>query len=47
MLYASRFRRHFEFIGDKSTHFGIFAGCGSVIPFDAGDPVDSAAAGCC
>ena len=49
MLHASRFRRHFEFIGDKSTHFGIFAGCGSVIPFDAGDPADSAAAGagCC
>jgi arsenite methyltransferase len=34
MLRESRFGTHFEFIGDKSTHYGIFDGCGTVMPFD-------------
>ena len=33
MLKQSRFAPHFEFIGDKSQHFGIFNGCGETIPF--------------
>jgi hypothetical protein len=28
MLKETRFARHFDFIGDFSRHYGIFAGCG-------------------
>lgn len=35
MLHESRFRPWFEFIGNQDTHFGIFAGCGSSLPYDA------------
>lgn len=34
MLHDTRFRAHFEFIGDFSRHFGLFAGCGGGLPFD-------------
>jgi len=34
MLHDTRFRPHFDFIGDWSRHFGIFTGCGTNIPFD-------------
>ncbi len=48
MLHDSRFQRHFEFIGDWSTHYGIFAGCGSEIPFDCEpDNVVESTSGCC
>jgi arsenite methyltransferase len=45
MLHETRFAPHFDFIGDFTTHYGIFRGCGLSIPFDAGaqDP----APGCC
>jgi SAM-dependent methyltransferase len=33
MLAETRFAPHFEFIGDFSTHYGIFPGCGTSIPF--------------
>lgn len=33
MLQQSRFAPHFEFIGDFSTHYGVFPGCGTNIPF--------------
>ncbi len=33
MLKDSRFAPHFEFIGDDSRHYGVFAGCGDSIPF--------------
>ncbi len=33
MLKESRFAPHFEFIGDKSQHFGIFKNGGEAIPF--------------
>ena len=36
MLAESRFAPHFEFIGDFSQHFGVFAGCGVALPFDEG-----------
>lgn len=39
MLAESRFAGHFSFIGDFSRHYGIFAGCGSALPYgDAGQP---------
>ena len=34
MLHGTRFRPHFEFIGDFSRHFGLFEGCGGGLPFD-------------
>lgn len=33
MLQETRFAEHFTFIGDFSQHFGLFKGCGSVMPF--------------
>lgn len=44
MLERSRFRHYFDFIGDFSTHYGIFPGCGQSSPFaeDGGD-----VAACC
>jgi len=47
MLADTRFAPHFDFIGDFSTHYGVFSGCGGGLPFDravAGAPV---ASGCC
>lgn len=37
MLRDSRFAPHFEFIGDRSKHYGIFEGCGTAIPFTQQD----------
>lgn len=34
MLHDSRFAPHFDFIGDFSRHYGLFAGCGGGLPFD-------------
>lgn len=34
MLEQTRYRPHFEFYGDWSTHYGIFEGCGVTIPYD-------------
>ena len=49
MLHETRFAAHFDFIGDFSRHFGLFAGCGSSIPFDAGASagVPDASGSCC
>ncbi len=47
MLSETRFRDHFEFIGNWNTHFGIFPGCGSVVPFDDNDPSSLTSGGCC
>ena len=35
MLRETRFAPHFEFVGDFSSHLGLFAGCGGGLPFDA------------
>ena len=35
MLQNTRFREHFDFIGDTETHRGIFPGCGLSVPFSA------------
>lgn len=48
MLADTRFAEHFRFIGDFSTHFGIFEGCGTALPFD--DPesgADTTGGSCC
>lgn len=34
MLADTRFAPHFEFIGDFSRHYGLFAGCSGGLPFD-------------
>jgi SAM-dependent methyltransferase len=36
MLQQTRFAAHFSFIGDFERHYGLFEGCGSSLPFDAG-----------
>ncbi|MGL5988033.1 MAG: methyltransferase domain-containing protein [Burkholderiales bacterium] len=45
MLHDSRFRPHFDFIGDFSQHYGLFEGCGAAIPFDA--TAGGSVMGCC
>jgi arsenite methyltransferase len=51
MLAETRFREHFDFIGDKSTHYGIFPGCGTAMPFgtDAAmeTPIAAGTGRCC
>lgn len=49
MLAETRFAPHFEFIGDFSTHYGIFEGCGGDSPFNAltGDAGAALGGGCC
>lgn len=46
MLKETRYRDVFSFYGDFSTHFGIFEGCGTAMPFSS-KPEDSSAASCC
>lgn len=45
ILKESRFAPYFEFIGDFETHYGIFPGCGTVLPFQAS--TSGPAATCC
>lgn len=47
MLRESRFAPHFEFIGDFSRHFGLFAGCGGALPFDVNQASASDGTSCC
>mmetsp|Transcript_49953 Transcript_49953/g.79037 ORF Transcript_49953/g.79037 Transcript_49953/m.79037 type:complete len:361 (-) Transcript_49953:88-1170(-) len=47
MLYDTRFKRHFEFIGDFSTHYGIFDGCGTLLPFSSAREGKASSGGCC
>lgn len=46
MLYDTRFKAHFDFIGNFDTHYGIYDGCGTLIPF-ASAKEGGAAGGCC
>jgi ubiquinone/menaquinone biosynthesis C-methylase UbiE len=34
MLYQTRFKEHFDFVGNFETHYGIFEGCGKNPPFN-------------
>jgi SAM-dependent methyltransferase len=48
MLHDSRFRQHFDYLGDKSMHFGIFEGCGKSLPYASATPAGSTkGAACC
>jgi len=33
-LEETRLSPHFDFLGDMGTHYGIFEGCGTAMPFD-------------
>jgi len=46
MLHDTRFAPHFEFIGNFDKHYGIFAGCGTSIPYDV-DERASGVGSCC
>jgi SAM-dependent methyltransferase len=45
MLHDTRFGTHFDFIGDFSRHYGVFAGCGGGLPFATETTVAGSA--CC
>ncbi|MXO73352.1 methyltransferase domain-containing protein [Alteraurantiacibacter buctensis] len=49
MLAGTRFAPHFDFIGDFSTHFGVFPGCGTGSPFGLRGSQSATASGapCC
>ncbi|MCB2113746.1 MAG: methyltransferase domain-containing protein [Parvularculaceae bacterium] len=47
MLAESRFGSYFEFIGDWSTHYGIFPGCGTNAPFGQTDKAAATSGACC
>ena len=44
MLKHSRYAEHFQFLGDFNTHFGLFEGCGSQLPFFTPENIDE---NCC
>ncbi|EDN64956.1 hypothetical protein BGP_6175 [Beggiatoa sp. PS] len=46
MLHETRFAPHFEFIGNMDTHYGIFEGYGTSLPFDDNQNME-ATGGCC
>jgi SAM-dependent methyltransferase len=47
MLRDTRFADHFDFSGDMTVHHGIFADCGSGIPFDPATTAESLGSCCC
>lgn len=47
MLAESRLAAHFDFFGDFDRHYGIFAGCGTALPYDAAVASTAPGAGCC
>jgi hypothetical protein len=51
MLHDTRFKEHFDFIGNFSTHYGIFEGCRGKAPFNnqslSSGNSSATAAGCC
>ena len=49
MLKHTRLARYFEFIGDFSTHYGIYQDCGTLVPFESFSSGTSTASGggCC
>ncbi len=47
MLQESRFAPWFDFIGDWSTHYGIFPGCGTNSPFGEQAEEIASSGGCC
>lgn len=47
MLADTRFAPHFDAFGDFTRHYGIFAGCGTSMPYDVGKADGPASGGCC
>lgn len=47
MLKQTRLSSQFEFIGNWDKHFGIFEGCGSVLPYDKTTASTDSGGGCC
>lgn len=48
MLNDTRYQKHFDFFGDWSTHYGIYEGCGTDIPFsNKNEASDDSSGGCC
>jgi len=48
MLHDTRFATHFDFYGNFERHYGIFAGCGMVLPYDETTNVaNNSTGGCC
>jgi len=47
MLADTRFARHFDFIGNFETHYGIYDGCGTLIPFESAKEGQAGGGGCC
>ena len=47
MLHDSRYKEHFDFIGNWDTHYGIFEGCGGAAPFTTGQPAADSDLSCC
>jgi ubiquinone/menaquinone biosynthesis C-methylase UbiE len=47
MLHDTRFKDYFDFIGNGNTHYGIFDGCGSFLPFDESFATEDTSGGSC
>ena len=47
MLQNTRFKDHFQFIGDFTIHYGIFAGCGRDLPFQRAQQQTGGGVPCC
>ncbi len=47
MLADTRFKDHFDFIGDFSTHYGIYPGCGTTLPFATTAAGTTGGGSCC
>jgi len=47
MLHDTRLKEHFTFIGDWSTHYGIFDGCGTSMPFGTATGGGGGGGSCC
>ena len=50
MLSDTRFAGHFDFFGTWDNHFGVFEGCGTVMPFNESsghDNSDASSDRCC
>jgi arsenite methyltransferase len=47
MLVETRFKPHFDFIGDFATHYGIFPGCGTSLPFATTTAPTKSGGSCC
>jgi len=48
MMHDTRFQKHFDFIGNFDTHYGIYDGCGTLMPFESGKAgAAGGGGGCC